>query len=428
MAESRVVSDSESENVDLEREETRGGCTATLEEKSADAGAVATDLGSTATNSTDILVPPAPADPADSEDDGDGESTKVWYVCVYQCGPRRPRSQFTPKGRKGSAVMVCYPCYAALKSLENSYSKTQESKALLSRFRKNTEAFAALIRRTRIRKDPNEIGLDSKNERRQAFFEARSLMEQFLEISERWTALWLTEKRYIAHQIFHEGIEGDTLGECRKAARLKWNEDIKRAKTRTRNGELEIACDSAPQVVATRGRRTSAQVSGTRGVESIADMESELGKMATHGVRSSDFMSPAMGGVGEIFRTGNLASSSSAGNPPLPGTELLPATTAEIGGSEAFQEPSAFEEEDDLVKELTAGKGKKRKLGRHGTDGDGEVLGGVCGSVLAKQKEAEEDRKAVFSDYGSAKNNQQKIAAAMLDKFGEHFGDTQTKW
>ena len=72
----------------------------------------------------------------------------------------------------------------------------------------------------------------------------------------------------------------------------------------------------------------------------------------------------------------------------MPSTELLPGTHGDIGGSEVFQEPPAFEEEEDLVEQLNAGT--KRELARGGTEVEGEVLGGVRGSVLAKRKEAEE--------------------------------------
>ena len=240
-------SDDESSAKDDEVEDVGEGeareCTATVEELgTAPTGSVVAtlgaELGNPASGSGDIPRP-APAVPStDTDDDGDGG--KLWYLCLYKCGPRRPRGMFIPKGRQGSAVMVCHPCYNALKALEYSHGKTEKSKQLLSKFRKGPDAFAALIRRTRIKVSHNEIGLDSLAERRKAFIEARSLMQQFLEISETWTALWLTEKRYIAHQIFVEGIEGDTLGECRKAARLKWKEEIKNKRTRTRNGELEL--------------------------------------------------------------------------------------------------------------------------------------------------------------------------------------------
>ena len=167
-------------------------------------------------------------------------------------------------------------------------------------------------------------------------------MEQFLEISERGTALWLTQKQYIARQIFFEGIEGDTLGVCRKAARLKWKEEIQNKKTRTRNGELELACDTAPEVMATRGIQTPAHITGTRGLHAMSELDKELGKVANHGVRNTDFMNPAMGGVGELFRAGALASTNSAGNAPLPSTALLSWTHGDIGGSEISQAPPAW--------------------------------------------------------------------------------------
>mgnify|MGYP000468013837 FL=1 len=178
-----MVSDGESSDKDAEIMDVAEGqsreCTATVEElgtagTGVEAPTLAGDVGSVASGSTETPRNALGVRANDSEDDGDGD--KLWYLCVYKCGPRRPRSMFIPKGRKGSAVMVCYPCYNALKALEYSYYKTEESKQLLSKFRKDPDAFAALIRRTRIKANPEEIGLDSVIERRKAFIEARSLM------------------------------------------------------------------------------------------------------------------------------------------------------------------------------------------------------------------------------------------------------------
>ena len=41
--------------------------------------------------------------------------------------------------------------------------------------------------------------------------------------------LWLTKPRYIAHQIYVEGIEGVTLRDKQKAAAAKWARDFANA-------------------------------------------------------------------------------------------------------------------------------------------------------------------------------------------------------
>ena len=64
-----------------------------------------------------------------------------------------------------------------------------------------------MVRNTRIRKRPFEIGVDCLKARSWWIADTKTRMGQFYDVTDESEANWLPMRRYIAHQVFVEGIE-----------------------------------------------------------------------------------------------------------------------------------------------------------------------------------------------------------------------------
>ena len=76
----------------------------------------------------------------------------------------------------------------------------------------------ALVRQCRIRATTDEVGLTDLKARKHALLEATTAMCQSYGVKDTTEILWLTRARFVAHQIFVEGIAGATLEQNEKKA------------------------------------------------------------------------------------------------------------------------------------------------------------------------------------------------------------------
>ena len=77
----------------------------------------------------------------------------------------------------------------------------------------NKHKWYALVRQCRIRASVDEIGVSDIHSRKKAVLEATQSMVQALGVRDSSEVLWLTHDRFIAHQVYVEGIAGATLQE-----------------------------------------------------------------------------------------------------------------------------------------------------------------------------------------------------------------------
>ena len=291
--------------------------------------------------------------------------------------------------------------------------KNPESKKLLSDFRKDPVRMNALIRRCRIRENPDELGVDTEHERRKEFLEARTTMEQYADVHDKAEAKWCTENRFIAHQIFHEGIEGDTLKECRENARELWKEESKKVdvKKRTRGGNMEVAVDTAPSIVALRGRKHAKAVDSTEGLHTEAQLQNALVDLAAHGTSSTAFTGSSMGGLGDVFQPGKaVCDDPSRSNAPMPVTLGCAPMNTVTDPDEKFKVALGFSGDWP-----STGQGTKRGVKRTKTDDGTEYADGVTGDVLEMREQGAETVKTALTDYGGRgeKNKAKSILVLM---------------
>ena len=197
---------------------------------------VAADAATDNAPATAPGTPPLPPPGVICQPCGSTEMDIEWLKCLYDCGPPVPRfndkgiENFVHKGRQGCKVPVCKPCYNALRSIERSYWATPETKKQLAEFRKDFNTFAALIRRCRIRRNATEIGCDTEVDRARLRVDITKSWESHYGIEDKSKVKWLHERRFIAHQVFKEGIEGDTLKEKEKNAKAMWDKEVEEAR------------------------------------------------------------------------------------------------------------------------------------------------------------------------------------------------------
>ena len=83
----------------------------------------------------------------------------------------------------------------------------------------------ALVSRRRIRHS-GEVGLADIRARTRQVVESTRSMQQSFGIRDTADVIWLTQSRYIAHQIYVEGIQGTSLELKESVALAKWRRDF----------------------------------------------------------------------------------------------------------------------------------------------------------------------------------------------------------
>ena len=114
-----------------------------------------------------------------------------------------------------------------MRALIRSYSARPESKAILENIRSTDKArWHSLVRQCRIRDTLADVGVDDLKNRKKAVVEGIVRMTQAFGVRDTTDVLWLTRSRFIAHQVYVEGIAGATLAEKEEAAAQKWARDV----------------------------------------------------------------------------------------------------------------------------------------------------------------------------------------------------------
>ena len=91
---------------------------------------------------------------------------------------------------------------------------------------KDKRRWYALVRQCRIKNSVDEIGWANLGFRNKAVLNSTQSMLQALGVRDTSDILWLTRPRYVAHQIYVEGMQGKTLEEKEAAANAKWARDL----------------------------------------------------------------------------------------------------------------------------------------------------------------------------------------------------------
>ena len=90
-------------------------------------------------------------------------------------------------------------------------------------------------------------------------------------------------------------------------------------KKRTRGGNIELAVDTAPSIVALRGRKDAKAIDSTEGLHTEARLQGALVELAAHGASSTAATGSSMGGLGDVFQLGKaVCDDPSRSNAPMP--------------------------------------------------------------------------------------------------------------
>ena len=186
--------------------------------------------------------------------------------CDFDCGPPMPRRDMVNKGNSRSHCWICRPCHCSMTAIIRSWSKTPDTKAMLEQIRsKDKQRWQALVRQCRIRATAEEVGLPDIRARKRQVIESTVFMQQSFGIRETADVVWLTQSRYIAHQIYVEVIHGTSLEQKESNALAKWQRDFANLDiVRRGNGkDTQLGVVGVPRTEGFRTRESSRRVTCT---------------------------------------------------------------------------------------------------------------------------------------------------------------------
>jgi hypothetical protein len=288
------------------------------------------------------------------------------------------------KGNARSQCWVCHACHSSMKALIRSYSATPESKKLLDDDMRtnNNNKWYDLVRQCRIRASADEIGVSDIHSRKKAALEATQSMAQAFGVRDSSEVLWLTHDRFIAHQVYVEGIAGATLQEKEQAAEAKWNRDIANADIVRRGTgvDTQLGVMGVPRTEGYRGRESNRIVTCSDTVRSNHQMDSIMQHLSQHGATAQALTGKAMGELGAVVMQRSASSSSDTM------VQYLPPRNISAPPASVICEPSALEPRvpPDPMKRLRWG---------------------ITGELLVMRNDALARIKVACDSYGTVKTN-----------------------
>jgi hypothetical protein len=289
-------------------------------------------------------------------------------------------------------------------ALIRSWSATPETKAMLDDMRCNSKSqWHALVRQCRIRSSPTEIGVADFRSRKKAVLEATQIMSQAFGVRDTSEILWFTRARFLAHQVYVEGISGATLEEKEAAAAAKWTRDLSNLDILRRGSGLDVQLGvvGIPRTEGFRVRESKRTVTCADTLHSKLQMEVAMHALAEHGTTSHALTSRAMGDFGAVFQPGMASSSSHTMLQSLPACSVTPPLASTVCDAAALEPPRGFSGMD-------AAASRKRNLHRGPSDPLKRAKGGVTGELLAMRNEALACIKDACTNYGSVNKNMAK--------------------
>ena len=324
--------------------------------------------------------------------------------CDFDCGPPQPRNHMINKGNARSVCWVCNLCYCAMRAISRSWSATPESKATLDEMRcKDKLRWHALVRQCRIRPSTEEVGLADLRTRKKAVLDATQSMVQAFGVQDTADVLWLTKPRYIAHQIYVEGIEGVTLQDKEAAAAAKWTRDFANADVvrRGTGPDTQLGVSGVPRTQGYRYRESLCQVTCSDSVHTNSELDTAMRHLADHGTTAQALTGRAMGEFGSVFMHGAASSSSDTLQ------TSLPARSVSAPPVNVLCDPTALAPQPGFTGKPTD-CANKRDTPRPGSPANKRAKGGVTGRLLDIRNQALAAIKKACHTHGIARSNPAK--------------------
>jgi hypothetical protein len=132
--------------------------------------------------------------------------------------------------------------------------------------------------------------------RKKAVLEATQSVVQAFGVRDSSEVLWLTHDRFIAHQVYVEGIDGATLQEKEQTAEAKWNRDIANADIVRRGTgvDTQLGVMGVPRREGYRGRESNRIVTCSDTIHSKHQMDLIMQALSQHGATAQALTGKAM--------------------------------------------------------------------------------------------------------------------------------------
>jgi hypothetical protein len=181
--------------------------------------------------------------------------------------------------------------------------------------------------------------------RKKAVCEATQVMLQTLGVQDSTEILWLTRRRFIAHQLYVEGIEGATLEQKERAATDRWMKDMQNPDIAKRGtGEdLQLGVVGVSRTIGFRGRESREEITCSDTISTGKHMDSYLEYLAGHDMSGQALTGKAMGEFGSPVAPGAASSSS------VTALAALPAQAPSTPPSSAVCKPEALQPQPGLI-------------------------------------------------------------------------------
>jgi len=258
----------------------------------------------------------------------------------------------------------------------------------------------ALVRQCRITKNSDEIGLPDLMTRKKAVVESTLAMSQGFGVRDSTEILWLTQKRYIAHQVYVEGIPGATLAEKEQAATRKWERDVRNPDIARRGTgvDTQLGVVGVPRTEGFRGRESWRTVTSTDTVHSKSRLEGHMKSLSEHGTTAHALTGQAMAEFGTVFVQGAASSSSDTFIQALPARNVTAPPASSVCDVATLEPSSAYMQDAEFTF-------RKRSLAREQSDPAKRARGGATGDLLVMRNNALADIKTAWQAYGIGRGN-----------------------
>jgi hypothetical protein len=129
-------------------------------------------------------------------------------------------------------------------------------------------------------------------------------MQQWFGMRDTADVMWLTQSRYIAYQIYVEGIQGTTLEQKEVVALAKWQRDFANPEIvrRGTGADTQLGVFGVPRTEGFRARESRRDVTCTDTIVTRSMMDAALSELAEHGTTAQALTGRAMGDFGLVFQ------------------------------------------------------------------------------------------------------------------------------
>ncbi|MCP4243059.1 MAG: hypothetical protein GY772_21100 [bacterium] len=346
---------------------------------------------------------------------GSNTMTRCWFE--WSARLFRAEGQCVNIGSTRYPRYACHACAAARRALPAQARDSKELRDELASQKASAPAeYKARVRRCRIRQCASEVGVASLAERREAIGKMAAEVSARTAVRGEVTIPWLTERQFIAHHVFVEGMS-------REEATAQWASAVDDPAVQKRGAGQELRCAtlSVPTTTAERTRAREVSVSASHGVDSASEQSAmrrlALFANASGSASSSGFaelggapfaLGAAMSVAGPAITDAATAFPTAAAENPR--SVIAPVEQAADCASGTAPPKRGLGRTDSAASAPGPPPGKSRRSRRKAGDAE------VSGVVAEARQAASAELKAANAKYLAGHNNPMTAALALRAK------------